>query len=111
MGQAGLIKLLVPASMMAGLLLSADPASARHRMSFTPGGHGHVVASHRGFSRSARHRLGRSPHFAGGRGLGRAPADDEPAAAAQPGSGFKMEDGVLTYPAPARFQPKNLKPL
>ena len=25
-----------------------------------------------------------------------------------PGSGFKLEDGVLTYPAPARFQPKNL---
>lgn len=25
-----------------------------------------------------------------------------------PGSGFKMEDGVLTYPAPARFQPRNL---
>ncbi|WP_165359391.1 DUF1190 domain-containing protein [Lichenibacterium minor] len=25
-----------------------------------------------------------------------------------PGSGFKLEGGVLTYPAPARFQPKNL---
>ncbi len=25
-----------------------------------------------------------------------------------PGSGFKLEDGVLTYPAPARFAPKNL---
>ena len=25
-----------------------------------------------------------------------------------PGSGFKLEDGVLTYPAPARFQPRNL---
>ncbi len=25
-----------------------------------------------------------------------------------PGSGFKLEDGVLTYPAPSRYQPKNL---
>lgn len=25
-----------------------------------------------------------------------------------PGSGFKLEDGVLTFPAPARFAPKNL---
>jgi hypothetical protein len=25
-----------------------------------------------------------------------------------PGSGFKMENGVLTYPAPERFQPRNL---
>ena len=31
-----------------------------------------------------------------------------PSAAPPPGSGFKLEDGVLTYPAPARFQPKNL---
>ncbi len=28
-----------------------------------------------------------------------------------PGSGFKLEDGVLTYPAPERFQPKNLPKL
>lgn len=31
-----------------------------------------------------------------------------PATSPPPGSGFKLEDGVLTYPAPARFQPKNL---
>ena len=31
-----------------------------------------------------------------------------PGAAPPPGSGFKLEDGVLTYPAPARFQPRNL---
>ncbi len=32
------------------------------------------------------------------------------AAAAKPGAGFTMMDGVLTYPAPARFQPKVLNP-
>lgn len=31
-----------------------------------------------------------------------------PSAPPPPGSGFKLENGVLTYPAPARFQPKNL---
>ena len=31
-----------------------------------------------------------------------------PGAPPPPGSGFKIEDGVLTYPAPARFQPRNL---
>ena len=31
-----------------------------------------------------------------------------PGAPPPPGSGFKLEDGVLTYPAPARFQPRNL---
>ena len=31
-----------------------------------------------------------------------------PGATPPPGSGFKLEDGVLTYPAPARFQPRNL---
>lgn len=34
-----------------------------------------------------------------------------PSAPPPPGSGFKMEDGVLTYPAPARFNPKNLPKL
>lgn len=36
-----------------------------------------------------------------------------PGPSAQPpsGSGFKLEDGVLTYPAPARFAPKNLPKL
>lgn len=34
-----------------------------------------------------------------------------PSAPPPPGSGFKLEDGVLTYPAPERFQPKNLPKL
>ena len=34
---------------------------------------------------------------------------DEAAATKAVPPGFKMEDGVLTYPAPARFQPQNLK--
>ena len=34
-----------------------------------------------------------------------------PSAPPLPGSGFKLEDGVLTYPAPERFQPKNLPKL
>lgn len=35
-------------------------------------------------------------------------SEPPPSAPPPPGSGFKLEDGVLTYPAPARFQPKNL---
>lgn len=31
-----------------------------------------------------------------------------PSAPAPAGSGFTLKDGVLTYPAPARFQPQNL---
>ncbi len=34
-----------------------------------------------------------------------------PSAPPPPGSGFTLEDGVLTYPAPQRFQPKNLPKL
>ncbi len=34
-----------------------------------------------------------------------------PSASPPPGSGFTLEDGVLTYPAPQRFQPKNLPKL
>lgn len=35
--------------------------------------------------------------------------DEEGAVApAKPGSGFTLEDGVLTFPAPARYDPKNL---
>ena len=41
----------------------------------------------------------------------RAERASAPSAPPQPGSGFKLEDGVLTYPAPARFQPKNLPKL
>ncbi len=36
------------------------------------------------------------------------PASEAPSAPPPPGSGFKLEDGVLTYPAPSRFLPKNL---
>lgn len=39
---------------------------------------------------------------------GAAEKDLPPSPVPPPGSGFKLEDGVLTYPAPARFQPKNL---
>ncbi len=46
---------------------------------------------------------------AGGRvRRGAAAPEPPPGAPPPPGSGFKLEDGVLTYPAPARFQPKNL---
>ena len=34
--------------------------------------------------------------------------DLPPSAPPPPGSGFTLQDGVLTYPAPQRFQPKNL---
>ncbi len=34
-----------------------------------------------------------------------------PSAPPPPGSGFTLQDGVLTYPAPERFQPKNLPKL
>ena len=44
-----------------------------------------------------------SPVFRAGNERGLPPSAPPP-----PGSGFKLEDGVLTYPAPARFQPKNL---
>ena len=39
---------------------------------------------------------------------GREERDLPPSAPPPPGSGFKLQDGVLTYPAPARFQPRNL---
>jgi hypothetical protein len=43
-----------------------------------------------------------------GHARGAPPSDRAAPANAPPGSGFTYENGVLTYPAPARFQPKNL---
>ncbi|WP_129218268.1 DUF1190 domain-containing protein [Lichenibacterium ramalinae] len=48
-----------------------------------------------------------APRAAGRPGPTPAVAERAPAPP-PPGSGFKLEDGVLTYPAPARFQPRNL---
>ncbi len=47
------------------------------------------------------------------RAAGSATPDRElpPSVPPPPGSGFKLEDGVLTYPAPERFQPRNLPKL
>ncbi len=64
-------------------------------------------------------RPGEAPLIAGRPGRpSSAPADVQragaperelaPSAPPPAGSGFKLEDGVLTYPAPARFQPRNL---
>lgn len=95
-------------------------ARGRHAMSFSPGDRSRPHAGHGG----QRRRVGRS-HSRGTRhGHGRlrghahaTPAASQPvagggdegdAAKAVPGKGFTMENGVLTYPAPARFQPKNL---
>ncbi|MDX7950938.1 hypothetical protein P7D22_07065 [Lichenihabitans sp. Uapishka_5] len=95
-------------------------ASARQSLSFTPGQHDR---SHGVQAEHSRHRV-RSvrPHVRsgvarapGGAARGRAVAsqretvDDGPAAKAVPGKGFSMENGVLTYPAPARFQTKALR--
>ncbi|WP_237476459.1 DUF1190 domain-containing protein [Lichenibacterium dinghuense] len=55
-----------------------------------------VIAGHPG-------RPSAAPAFAGG-----ADKPLPPSPAPPPGSGFRLEDGVLTYPAPARFQPRNL---
>lgn len=119
MGKARMRRATAGILVIATLLAMMEPALARVRMSFAPGRHGYAV--------SYRHRSYR-PAYHGWRGRHRASAvsrhapvrtragrssgpDEAPSAAPPPGSGFKMEDGVLTYPAPARFQPKNLKHL
>lgn len=87
------------------------PLQASQTMSFVPGDRSPILPASFHPRRSGS-RFHRRAFQARGRGApGRNQADDEPSAAAPPGSGFKMEDGVLTYPAPARFQPKNLKHL
>jgi hypothetical protein len=97
-------------------------AAGRHRMSFTPGDRGRPSLHHRA-GRSAGHRAFRGRHAVHGHRAVRGHhasghraethrvethRETENAAKAVPGAGFKLEDGVLTYPAPARFQPKNL---
>lgn len=96
------------------LIASVTPSGAwaRQSMSFTPGDRtrAHAASSHRWAARHTRHPA----HVARSRGHGdrrrtAADGDEGSAAVAVPGAGFTMENGVLTYPAPARFQPKNLK--
>ena len=99
---------------LVGVLSVLEPAWARVRMSFIPGRHGYAVAyPHRGYGRHSSYRRGRGLGYASSGHASRSQSGPEeaPAPAAPPGSGFKMEDGVLTYPAPERFQPKNLKHL
>ncbi len=113
MGKTGLRRTFAAMVALAGLLFAVEPSLARVRMSFVPGryhhsygGRHHSYTRHYHRARSSRHHA--SSH--GGRhGASRSAGDEGPAASAPAGSGFKMEDGVLTYPAPARFQPKNLK--
>lgn len=81
---------------------------ASQTMSFVPGEKAPIFATS---YRARGSHFHRRSFQARGRAPSRNQADEEPSAAAPPGSGFKMEDGVLTYPAPARFQPKNLKHL
>jgi hypothetical protein len=79
-------------------------------MSFVPGSRGHFRAvshRHHGGGRSHRHWHGSSRHARPSPRHGSEREGGE-AAEAKPGGGFKVIDGVLTYPAPARFQPKNL---
>ena len=112
MGKARLIRVLMFA-VLSLCLVWADAASARQRMSFTPGARArHHGYSHRGH-RARHHGTSRSSrrHTSAPRRAPRASAKEEGSAttAGKAGGGFTMQDGVLTYPAPARFQPKNLK--
>ena len=92
-------------------------AVARQSMSFSPGNNARPVGA-----RVSRHaRAGRGRVTSRRRGQvrsrptghvtrGSGGADEGDAARAVPGKGFTLENGILTYPAPARFQPQNLKP-
>jgi hypothetical protein len=116
MGKARLRRALSAFLVLLSLSAAAEPALARVRMSFYPGRHGHAVARYHTYARGHRFRYGgRRSHrhvFVGRHPSTVRPNAEEGAAKAPtPGSGFKMEDGVLTYPAPARFQPQNLKHL
>ena len=105
MGQKSLRPALLILAALAGVLLVDGPAAARQRMSFMPGhSHGYAAAHRRSSHPTWRKRYRVLPSRGARR---RAPAAEMPAGTVPPG--FKMEDGVLTYPAPARFQPKNLK--
>lgn len=91
-------------------------ALARQSMSFSPGNHARPSGARAlrharvGRGRATRRRAqvrsrptGHLTRRSGG-------ADEGDAARAVPGKGFTLENGILTYPAPARFQPRNLKP-
>ncbi|MBE7220294.1 MAG: hypothetical protein INR64_17630 [Caulobacteraceae bacterium] len=116
--------LLALAVLLGMSLGGSGPAEARgrHSMSFSPGDRSRPHAVHGGYhrrggrshGRSARHGHGRGrfhavpKHGAPAQPAARGGDDEGDAAKAVPGKGFTMENGVLTYPAPARFQPKNL---
>ena len=110
--------LLALAVLLGAGLGAPDRAEARgrHAMSFSPGDRSRPHAGHAGQRRRAGRSHGRAVRHGHGRVRVRAHAatsqpaggDEGDAAKAVPGKGFTMENGVLTYPAPARFQPKNL---
>ena len=101
------------AIMLGALVFTSSPVDAarlrrggaRQTMSFVPGDRSRQTRaerSHRSAGRAAHAPRGRTGH-------GRRGEEGGGAAKASPGAGFTMMDGVLTYPAPARFQPKVLK--
>ena len=104
MGQAGVRWCVLFFLALAGLGCFEAPAFARQRMSFQPGRHNYEQTSFR----RPRHRI-RSGRHHGRAAVSRRGHAASPAEPARVPPGFKMEDGVLTYPAPARFQPQNLK--
>lgn len=111
MGQARVRRALATVVALIGLVALIEPAQARHRLSFVPGHHGGAAAYRHFGARHAGGGRGRQRGYFRRRGAPSAGADEGATAPPPPGSGFKMEDGVLTYPAPARFQPQNLKHL
>jgi hypothetical protein len=122
MGKAGVKRILAVCVLAWAMVIGAAPpspveAAGRHRMSFVPGersrpakrmhhgsGRGRVVRH--GYRHGTRHAThGRRSQRAAARHASQG-GDREIRAA--PGGGFTLQDGVLTYPAPARFQPRNL---
>ena len=104
MGQAGLKRIAVLLATLGVVPMSSAPTLARQRMSFVPGHYSGYTASIRRQSHATwrkRFQATRAP---------RERASPKDTTAGKPGQGFTMVDGVLTYPAPARFQPRNLKP-
>jgi hypothetical protein len=96
------------------LLNGTSLAEARQRLAFTPGHHGrsYAVARPRARWHWTRHAQRYAPTRHASHPAPAHPAQAHPnadTAEGRPGGGFTMQDGVLTYPAPARFQPKNFK--
>lgn len=104
---------LISHALMAVVVLAlCGPVWARQSMSFVPGHHARAraAAHHARHVQRSRHAFHAARHTTGRRARHEPEAADEGSAAkAVPGPGFTMQDGVLTYPAPARFQPGNLK--